>query len=75
MKKILCTVSLCVLFSLSALADGGMGAGNRNCTTNCIANPSTQVEQVKDSPASKSLTETANDYFNDLTKYFIEIAF
>jgi hypothetical protein len=74
MKKILCTVSLCVLFSLSALADGGMTAG-KGCTTNCIANPDTQVEQVKDSPASKFFTETANDYFNKLTEYFIEIAF
>jgi hypothetical protein len=73
MKKILCIACLSVLFSLSALADGGMEAG-KSCT-NCIANPDTQVEQVKDSPASKSLTETANDYFNQLTKYFIEIAF
>jgi hypothetical protein len=75
MKKILCTLSLCVLFSLSALADGGMSAGRGTCTSNCIANPDTQVEQVKDSPASKSLTETANDYFNSIAKYFIEIAF
>jgi hypothetical protein len=74
MKKILCTLSLCVLFSLSALADGGMTAG-RSCPTNCIANPDTQVEQVKDSSASKSITETANDYFNNIAKYFIEIAF
>jgi hypothetical protein len=75
MKKILFTACLSVLFSLSVMADGGMGAGNRTCTTNCIANPDTQVEQVKDSPASKSLTETANEYFNHITKYFIEIAF
>jgi hypothetical protein len=71
MKKIICTVCLSVVFSLSALADGGMPTGNRACTTNCIVNPDTQVEQVKDSPASKSLT----DYFNNITKYFIEIAF
>jgi hypothetical protein len=75
MKKILCTLSLCVLFSLSALADGGMSAGGKSCTSNCIANPDTQVEQVKDSPASKSITETVNEYFNNITKYFIEIAF
>jgi hypothetical protein len=75
MKKILCTICLSVLFSLPALADGGMGLGNKTCTTNCIVNPDTQIEQVKDSPASKSFTETANAYFNDLTKYFIEIAF
>jgi hypothetical protein len=75
MKKILSIVCLSVLFSLSALADGGMEAGGKTCTTNCIANPDTQVEQVKDSPASKSLTETANEYFNNITKYFIEIAF
>jgi hypothetical protein len=74
MKKILCIVSLSVILSLSALADGGMEAG-KTCTTNCIANPDPQVEQVKDLPASKSLTETANDYFNNITKYFIEIAF
>jgi hypothetical protein len=71
MKKILCTVCLSVLFSLSALADGGMELGGKTCTTNCIANPDTQVEQVKDLPASKSIT----DYFNNITKYFIEIAF
>jgi hypothetical protein len=52
-----------------------MTAGRGSCTSNCIANPDTQVEQVKDSPASKSLTETANEYFNNITKYFIEIAF
>jgi hypothetical protein len=75
MKKILSIVCLSVLFSLSVSADGGMEAGNRTCTTNCIANPDTQVEQVKDLPASKSLTETANDYLNNITKYFIEIAF
>jgi hypothetical protein len=74
MKKILCTLSLCVLFSLSALADGGMSAG-KGCTTNCIVNPDTQVEYVKDSPSSKSITETVNEYFNNITKYFIEIAF
>ncbi len=75
MKKILCTVSLSVLFSLSALADGGMSTGTKSCTTNCIANPDAQVEQVKALPASKSFTETANEYFNNITKYFIEIAF
>jgi hypothetical protein len=75
MKKILSIACLSVLFSLSALADGGMTTGNRTCTTDCIANPDTQVEQVKDSPTSKSLTETANEYFNNITKYFIEIAF
>jgi hypothetical protein len=75
MKKILSIVCLSVFFSLSALADGGMLAGGRSCTTNCIANPDTQIEQVKDLPASKSLTETANDYFNKLTEYFIEITF
>jgi hypothetical protein len=75
MKKILSVACLSVLFSLSALADGVMSAGGRSCATNCIANPDTQVEQVKDSPASKSITETASDYFNNITKYFIEIAF
>jgi hypothetical protein len=74
MKKILCIACLSVLFSLSALADGGMGLGGKTCT-NCFANPDTQVEQVKDLPASKSITETANEYFNNITKYFIEIAF
>jgi hypothetical protein len=74
MKKILSIACLSVLFSLSALADGGMEAGGKTCT-NCFANPDTQVEQVKDLPASKSFTETANDYFNNITKYFIEIAF
>jgi hypothetical protein len=64
-----------MLFSLSALADGGVPTGNRSCTTNCVANPDTQVEQVKDSPASKSITETATDYFNSFTKFFIEISF
>jgi hypothetical protein len=73
MKKILCTVILCVLFSLSALADGGMSAG-KTCT-NCIINPDTQIEQVKDSPESKSFTETADEYLNNITKYFIEITF
>ncbi len=74
MKKILSIVSLSVLFSLSALADGGMASGGKTCT-NCFVNPDTQVEQVKNLPASKSFTETANDYFNNITKYFIEIAF
>ncbi len=73
MKKILSIVCLSVIFSLSALADGGMELG-KTCT-NCITNPDTQVEQVKDLPASKSFTETANEYFNNITKYFIEIAF
>jgi hypothetical protein len=75
MKKIFCIVCLTVLFSLSALADGGMVAGGKSCTSNCLANPETQVAQVKDSPVSKSLTETANDYFNSFTKFFIEISF
>ncbi len=75
MKKILSIVCLTVLFSLPTLADGVMGSGNKTCTTNCIANPDTQIEQVKDLPASKSFTETANDYFNELTKYFVEITF
>jgi hypothetical protein len=75
MKKILYTVGLCVLFSLSALADGGMEAGGRTCTTNCFASPNSQVEKVKDPQKTKSLTETAEDYFNSITKYFIEIAF
>jgi hypothetical protein len=74
MKKILCIACLSVLFSLSALADGGIGTGNKSCT-NCFVNPDTQVEQVKDLPASKSFTETAGDYFNNITKYLIEIAF
>ncbi len=75
MKKVLSIACLSVIFSLSALADGGIGTGNRSCTTNCIANLDTQIEQVKELPASKSFTETANDYFNNITKYFIEIAF
>ena len=75
MKKILFTVCLSVLFSLPVMADGGMASGGRTCTTNCIASPDTQIEQVKDLPASKSFTETANEYFNNITKYFIEIAF
>jgi hypothetical protein len=75
MKKILCIVCLTVLFSLSALADGGIELGRKPCTSNCLANPETQVAQVKDSPVSKSLTETVNDYFNSFTKYFIEISF
>jgi hypothetical protein len=75
MKKILCTISLCVLFSLPALADGVMGAGNKTCTSNCFANPDVQVQPAKDLPAGKSLTETVNDYFNKITGYFIEIGF
>lgn len=75
MKKLLCIVCLSVLFSISALADGGMTTGNKSCTTNCIVNPDTVIEQVKDPQTAKSLTETANEYFNNLTKYFIEIAF
>jgi hypothetical protein len=75
MKKILCTLFFSVLFSLSVLADGGMSADGKSCTSNCFANPDIQAEQVKDSPASKSITETAGDYFNNITKYFIEIAF
>jgi hypothetical protein len=75
MKKILSIVSLSVLFSLSALADGGIGTGNRSCTTNCVANSDTQIERVKDLPASESFTETTGEYFNNITKYFIEIVF
>jgi hypothetical protein len=52
-------------------ADGGMGTDRKTCTSNCVANPETQVEYVKGSPATKSL----NDYFNEITKFFIEIAF
>jgi hypothetical protein len=75
MKKILCTIGFSVLFSLSVLADGTMEAGRKTCTSNCVANPDTQIQQVKDSPASKSITETATDYFNSFTKFFIEISF
>jgi hypothetical protein len=75
MKKILCIIGLSVVFSLSALADGDMGAGGKTCTINCLANPDTQVEMTKDAGTSKSLTETANDYFSEMVKYFIEIAY
>jgi hypothetical protein len=75
MKKILCIIGLSVIFSLSVFADGEMGTGNKSCTTNCLANPDTQVEMTKGTGTSKSLTEVANDYFNNITKYFIEIAF
>jgi hypothetical protein len=75
MKKILCIIGLSVIFSLSALADGDMGAGGKTCTTNCLANPDTQVEMTKDAGTNKSLTETANDYFGEMFKYFTGIAF
>jgi hypothetical protein len=75
MKKILCALSLSVLFSLSALADGGMEAGGKTCTTNCFANSGSQIEPEKESQNAKSITETVDDYFNNMTKYLIEIAF
>jgi hypothetical protein len=75
MKKILCILGLSVVFSMSVLAEGDMGLGGKTCTTNCSANPVTQVETTKDAETSKSLTETANDYFGEMFKYFIEIAF
>jgi hypothetical protein len=75
MKKILCIAALSVCVSLTALADGDMGTGNKSCTTNCIANPDTQVEMTKVAETSKSLSETANDYFSKMVNYFIEITF
>jgi hypothetical protein len=75
MKKILCILGLSVLFSLSVFADGEIGIGGKTCTTNCLANPDAQVEMTKGTGTSKSFTETANDYFNNMAKYFIEIAF
>jgi predicted solute-binding protein len=75
MKKILCIIGLSVLFSLTIFADGGIATGGKTCTTNCIANPDTQVEITKVSATSKSLTETANDYFGEIVKYFTEITF
>jgi hypothetical protein len=75
MKKILCIIGLSVLFSLSVFADGEVGIGNKTCTTNCLANPDTQVEMTKVTGTSKSLTETANDYFGEIVKYFTGIAF
>jgi hypothetical protein len=75
MKKILCVMGLCVVLSLTVLADGDLGTGGKTCTTNCFANPDTQVENTKDAGTNKSLSETANDYFSKITKYFIEIAF
>ncbi len=75
MKKILCIAALCACLSLTAFADGDIGQGNKTCTTNCIANPETQVETTKVSATSKSLSETANDYFSKMVNYFIEISF
>jgi hypothetical protein len=75
MKKILCIAGLSVVFSMSALADGDMGAGGKTCTHNCLANPDTQVETTKVAGTNKSLTETANDYFGEIVKYFTDIAF
>jgi hypothetical protein len=75
MKKILCILGLSVIFSLSVFADGEVGTGHKTCTTNCIANPDTQVEMTKVAATSKSLSETANDYFDKIVNYFIEISF
>jgi hypothetical protein len=75
MKKILCIIGLSVLFSLSVFADGGIGTGNKTCTTNCLANPDAQVEMTKVAATSKSLTETVNDYFSKMVNYFNEITF
>jgi hypothetical protein len=75
MKKILCILGLSVLFSLSVFADGEIGTGGKTCTTNCIANPDTQVEITKVFATSKSLSETTNDYFSKIVNYFIEITF
>jgi hypothetical protein len=75
MKKVLFTALLCASFSLAALADGDGGVGNKSCTTNCLANPDTQVEMTKVAATSKSLSETANDYFSKMVNYFIEITF
>jgi hypothetical protein len=75
MKKILCIIGLSVLFSLTIFADGGIATGGKTCTTNCIANPDTQVEMTKVAATSKSLSETANDYFSKIVNYFIEISF
>jgi hypothetical protein len=79
MKKILCILGLSVVFSLSALADGEMGAGGKTCsatsTTNCLINPDDRVETTKDAGTIKSITETANDYFGKIVTYFTDIAF
>jgi hypothetical protein len=75
MKKILCIIGLSVVFSMSVLADGEIPTGGKTCTTNCLANPDTQVEMTKDAGTNKSLTETANDYFGEIVKYFTEITF
>jgi hypothetical protein len=79
MKKILCVMCLSVVFSLSALADGDMGLGGKTCTANsannCLVNPNAQVETTKDTGTIKSMTETANDYFGNIVKYFTDIAF
>jgi hypothetical protein len=75
MKKILCIIGLSVVFTLPILADGDIPTGGKTCTTNCLANPDTQVEMTKDAGTSKSLTETASDYFSKIKSYFIEITF
>jgi hypothetical protein len=75
MKKVFFIALLCASFSLTALADGDGGVGNKTCTTNCVANPDTQVEMTKVAATSKSVTETANDYFSKIVNYFIEITF
>ncbi len=75
MKKILCIAALSVLFSMTALADGEMGGGNKTCTSNCLANPDIQVETTKNAETSKSLSEITNDYFGKMVNYFIEVAF
>jgi hypothetical protein len=75
MKKITCVVVLVVVCSLTALADGDMGAGTRTCTNNCLVAPESRVEITKDTEATKSLAEATNDYFSKIANYFIEIAF
>jgi hypothetical protein len=75
MKKTLCILGLSVIFSLTAFADGDIGAGHKTCTTNCIANPDTQVEMTKVAATSESLGEIANDYFGKMVNYLIEISF
>jgi uncharacterized protein YdeI (BOF family) len=78
MKKILCIMAVSVLFSLSIFADGEIGTGNKACTANsannCLVNPDAQVETTKDTGTIKSITETANDYFGNIVKYFTDIA-
>jgi hypothetical protein len=75
MKKVLCILGLSMIFSLSALADGDMGAGGKTCTSNCFANPVNEVQMTKETATNRSLTETTTTYFNEMVKYFIEIAF